>query len=545
MIILCSAEASKRSVAPGMKLSEAKAVCADLQVKEYDARLYSEAQQKLCRELISCSPKVSATEPGLFILDASGLSYLGGEAKLCRIIHKTTAGFGYFDVHVGIADTAFTALVASKFKRRQYYIVPRGGDASFLAPLSIKQLPISVDVQESLHSLGIRSIGQMVALSEDSLVQRFGREGSQAWSLANGLDTREPQLPALEKDFKSTVELGSPIELLHQIQFVLKSMMDRLTKQLKQESLLAEELYIEFFNGDEKFNQRPIKLLRPSSHPKFLLEVIKLSLEALPVQREVTGICLSVSRFCHESWEQTNISDVRSVAENSGFCEMVAAGGQLLLNPSTPARNNVQIASITTFETPDTSGKQQQRLDISALPQSPEQSDNKVLSLTLMLQRFVSRLGDDSVVRSVPNDQHIPDKSGAWLPVAASPAVNPVVPVNVNYANGFAGATALAAGLTLRKCSEAIPVLVEFQGETPCSITYEGGWYTVKEITLPERLSGLWWANPVRRSYYVALLEQRKDRRSAHSQQSDSNMLLVSLVHDHEENGWLIHGFYD
>src|SRR5262249_15009798 len=154
----------------------------------------------------------------------------------------------------------------------------------------IKQLPINEEVQQSLHELGIRTMGQLVALSEDSLVQRFGKEGVYAWSLAKGIDKLEPQLPVQEKEFKCKIELGSPIELLNEIQFVIKSMLDSLVRQLKQETLMAEELQVAFFNGDDLFEQRPIKLLRPAVHTKFLLEVIKLSLEAKPIKREVTGI---------------------------------------------------------------------------------------------------------------------------------------------------------------------------------------------------------------------------------------------------------------
>jgi nucleotidyltransferase/DNA polymerase involved in DNA repair len=522
---MCSLEASKRSVFAGMKLSEAKAVCADLQVKEYDSRFYNEAQQELCRQLITCSPKVVSTEPGLIMLDASGLSYLGGEAKLCRIIHKVSAKAGYADVHVGIANSAFAAHVASKFKRRQYYLVPKNGDVDFLSPLSIKQLPISAEMHDSLYELGIRTMGQMVALSEDALVQRFGPEGAKAWSLARGLDKLEPQIPVAEKEFKCSVELGSPIELLHEIQFVLKSMLDRLTKELKQEGLWAEELNLTFLNGDEKFDERPVKLLRPSNHPKFLLEVMKLSLEARPVQREVSGIILSISRFSSESWEQVNIQEVTPQVCESDAKQLVFAA----------ARNN-QSSDIN--EAPK---------ELLALPCSNEASENKKLSLTLMLQRFVSRLGDEAVVRSVPNDQHIPEFAGAWMPVASTPVVNPIVPVNSNHATKFGGTASLASGLALRKCRNPVPVLVEFQGEVPCSISYEGGWYTVKEITHPERLSGLWWVEPIRRSYYVALLEPRKERRAsvANSQSINTGGMLVSLVHDHEENGWFLHGFYD
>jgi nucleotidyltransferase/DNA polymerase involved in DNA repair len=497
-VMMCSPEAERQQVFAGMKLSEAKAACADLIWKDHDAKLYARAQQDLCRGMIACSPKVSSVEPGTFVLDAAGLNYLGGEKRFCLKVQKLAASAGYSDVHIGLADSTFAAIVASTFKRQRHFIVEQGQDQPFLAPLSIRHLPLSVDMLESLHELGIRTMGQMVSLSRQSLIERFGKEGVAAFELASGIDVRRPSLPPAEKEFKCFVDLGSPLELLNEIQFVLKSMIDRLAQEIKQESLWAEELALSFYNDDEPFDQRPIKLLRPSNHAKFLLEVMKLSLEATPLQREVTGIGLSVSRFSRETWHQ---------------------------------------------------------LDLDKNKQPEEQSEQQVLSVTLMLQRFMSRLGEESVVKSIANDQHIPEHAAAWLPVAGSPSVMPVVPVNITFASAYAAPTGLASGLALRKLAAPQPVLVEFHGEQPDAVAFEGRWYRIQSVTTPERLSGLWWDQPVRRSYYVALMQPKGDRRpedrhaeerrlSAGSNDTQQS-LLVLLVNDHEKGGWFINGTFD
>jgi nucleotidyltransferase/DNA polymerase involved in DNA repair len=510
LVVMCSEEALRHQVFPGMKLSEAKAACADLLWRDYDDHLYRDAQKKLSRQLISCSPKVTALDPGTFLLDAHGLAYLGGEEKMCREVQKVVGRAGYNDVHIGIADCAFAATVASKFKRRQFYIVPSGEDAKFLSPLTIKHLQISADMFDSLHDLGIRSMGQLAALGEESLRQRFGREGITARELCQGIDRRQPYLPPLEREFRSFVDIGSAIELLHEVQFVLKSMIDRLTRDMREQGWWAEELEISFFNDNDKFDVRPIKLLRPSNHSKFLLEVMKLSLEAKPIGREVTAMELNVTRFSKEAWHQNALDSERIPPPE--------------------------------LDTPADSDGDAHQLQTSDL-------DNSSLSLTLMLQRFVSRLGEDAVVKSVPNDNYMPEQAGAWLPVVHKPAALPVLPVNISYINSRTGPTGLASGLALRCCQPPHPVLVEFQGDRPNSLTYQGRWYTVKEITEPERLSTLWWEQSARRSYYVALIEPREQARkqsaAARTATTTDTGLLVMLVNDHEANSWSINGFYD
>ncbi len=507
--MMCSEEASRHQIFVGMKLSEAKAVCSDLLWKDYDEHLYCDAQKKLSRQLIACSPKVTALEPGIFLLDADGLGYVGGEQKMCRDMQKIAGRAGYADIHIGIADNAFAATIASKFKRRQFFIVKAEEDAKFLLPLSIKHLAVSEEMQCSLHELGVRTMGQLAALSEESLRQRFGRDGVIARELCLGTDRRQPYLPAIEREFKCSVDLGAPIELLYEIQFVLKSMVDRLTRELRDQGWWAEELQLAFFSNNDKFEERPIKLLRPSNHAKFLLEVMKLSLEATPLTREVTAIELSIARYSKEVWSQTAIETSTS---SSVLCS-------------------------------------QEQAESGAVQLNTSDLDNTSLSLALMLQRFVSRLGEDAVVKSVPNDNYLPEQAGAWLPVAHKPSTMPVLPVNIAYINARTGPTGLTAGLALRRCQPPAPVLVEFQGEKPKSLTYQGRWYTVKEITEPERLSSLWWDQSAKRSYYVALIEPRESRdprasRAARAVIQDQG-LLAMLVNDHDANAWFINGFYD
>jgi len=495
-VVMCSREASKRHISAGMKLSEAQAVCSDLQWREHNPQLYITAQKQLSRELIACTPKVTVEEPGSFLLDASGLQHLGGEEKFCRQVQKLANSCGFSDVQIGIADTAFSAMVASRCKNKSFYLVPAGRDAAFLAPLSIKHLPLEEDIQESMFDLGLRTMGQMISLSRDALIERFGRQGALAYDLASGIDPRYPTLPELEKEFKCFVEIGGPIELLNETQFVLKSMLDRLTSQLKQEGFWAEELLISFFNDNDKFDERPVKLLRPSNHPKFLLEVLKLSLESHPLMREFTAVELAISRFSKEGWEQTNI------------------------------------------QAPDLDDDQDGQEEEGAAESAVR---NYGLALTLMLQRFITRLGDDAVVRSVPNDQYVPERAGAWMPVTGSPPVTSVLPVNVNYVNAHATPAGLVCGLVLKKAVSPSPVLVELDGEIPKAITYEGRWHKIREITEPEKLSGLWWENPVRKTYYVALIEPFESRGAL----AVATTYLVLLVYDHLHNQWLVEGFFD
>lgn len=522
-VVLCSKEAATQRVYAGMKLSEAKAVCSDLLVREYDEKLYGKFQTHLLHHLVAASPKISSVDFGTFLIDAAGLTHLGGESRFCLHVQKLINTSGYPEVQIGIADSAFAAQVASKSKAKRHCVVPAGKDREFLSKLSVQHLPVDPEMQESLYGLGIKTIGQLLELPTEEVLKRFGNDGLKALELAQGNDQMRAQIVQPEVRYESYIDLSFPVESLQQTQFILKSMLEQISNKLKENSLLAEELEVTFFNDNDKFDERTLKLLRPSSNTKFLLEIVKLSLEANPLIREYTGLHIVVSRFAEESWWQNKVRVVDA--------EQQSAQAKLAAKISANKESTAFVIESNS--------------ELQAEP------------FALLLQRFMTRLGAGSIVRPVANDQHLPDEAGKWLPLSSDNPGAAVLPIDISFMSSETGPSALACGLILKKSPDPEVVLVEYSGKTPTAITYQGRWHRIKELTEPEKLSGLWWEKPVRKSYFIALIESASDRDRAKGLRAVSNQrnsmtavaecdhYLVLLVHDHETNCWQLEGFFD
>lgn len=490
-IVACSPQASKEYIQPGMRLSEARAICGELLSLPYDTKLYEEAQTEIARQLINLSPRVSALEPGIFLLDASGLSHFGGESRFAANALKILSKLGYVEAKVGIADSAFAASVATRLKGRRWHLVPFGTDKKFISPMPVEYLPLMGESVDVLRDLGIKTIGDFANLSLTSVAERFNEEGRRAHELALGLDHRRPTLPQVFKDRQCSMEIGAPIESLNQTLFILKSLIDRLTADLKRDGLCAEELIISFFNEEDLFDERPIKLIAPTNSAKFLVEVIKLSLETSKLQREFTGVRVTVQRFCDESWQQSHLS----ISAN--------ADEQLVLNEPS----------------------------------------------MLLLQRLTTRLGEGKVAQPQASDGYGLGGNGCWIPVIDTKARSvkrtvseiykqAVTPVDVDYILKRAGTAGLVSNLVLKKPQEPVNVMVELKDEQPVSLAYGGNWYRISLITTPECLSGFWWDKMIRNSYYVAMIQP--------SQRSEiSESLIVLLAKEHFKDTWQIEGVYD
>ena len=470
-------------VRDGMLLSQARGICAELLYKDYDETLYFSYQKVLVAELVSCSPRVSSRQVGEIILDAEGLLHQGGESKFARELLKVVSSKGYTDAIVGIANSAYAACVAARHTKRRWTIVPKGYDKQFLSQVPVKHLPLGIETLEMLTTLGIKTIGQFTKLEIDEIRHRFGSEAERAYELGLGIDKSRPMLPLVEKNFQCILDLGGPVESLTDTIFVLKSLLRRLILNLIAEGLCAEEITVYFFSDDTLIEERPIRLVKPSNNTKFLLEVLRLSLESKPLAREFTALKLVVSKAVGESWQQLNLVDSKKQAQ--------------------------------------------------LFKQTELGRDEFSNGFAFLLQRVQTRLGESAVVKPAYQDHYFPELSGSWQPVVAESRSIEADTAN-NYAFSLLKDKGVASGLVVKKFPEPQPALVEINGSKPVALTYRGYWYKVMAITSPDRLSGLWWEAPINKSYYTVMVSSTRLK-----------VEMLMLTYDHETRSWFVEGAFD
>ena len=475
---MCSEAARKKQIAEGMKLKEARSMYADIIWRETKPSLYMEAQSELINALVSCSPRISVQEPGIFILDASGLKHMGGESRFCMNVLKTVSKLGFTEAQVGLADSAFSARVASKANKRRWQIIPPGKDREFLARHSIEYLRIDSETLENFSALGIHSMGQLADMPAESIRLRFGMEGLKAWELSRGIDSEYPLLPRLKKSYQCYINLGYPATTISEAAFTFKSMLNRLTEELKKQNYCAEELTVTFYNEEDKINQRNIDLMRPNASAKFLLDVLRLSLENQPLEKEFTAVELNINKYTQEPWQQIAVIEDQS----------------------------------NKFSSED------------------EISD----SMLLLLQKLRTKFDADLVFRPVSNDQHLKEHAGMWLSVLESNSKHSILAGDKDFEKPYSSLSTMENGFILRKYPSPVKVFMEIKNGAPSALHHHGQWHSIENFSKLDCISGMWWDDPVQKSYYTALLKS--------SQTKDS---LVCLVNDHLKNSWFLEGYFD
>ncbi|MYA15219.1 MAG: DNA polymerase Y family protein [Acidimicrobiaceae bacterium] len=207
------------------------------------------------------TPEAEALRPGLHAFGARGPSrYFGGERALAELVAKAVAGAmpSASRAGVGVADGLFAAGLAAKAASAStdVLVVPPQQSQPFLVDLPLISLhdpvsPLHGDedgaeaLLDVLWRLGIRTLGDLAALSEADVLGRFGWTGLLAHRLACGLDDRPLQTEAAGEDAGAEAEIDPPADRIETVAFMARALADTMMARLDRDGLDCMSVNIE------------------------------------------------------------------------------------------------------------------------------------------------------------------------------------------------------------------------------------------------------------------------------------------------------------
>jgi len=191
VVSAASYAARKFGVHSAMPLRTAAKLCPQAIFVDGHPDRYRACSEHVYRVLMSFSPQVEMVSIDEAYLDMSGTERLHGPPLLAahKLHHKMKAET-QLNCSIGIGTSRLIAKVCSGKAKPHglLYVVP-GQETNFLAPLDVRDIPgVGKITEQRLHSLGIRTVGDMAQKDEPFLEEHLGKWGLSLAGKARGED---------------------------------------------------------------------------------------------------------------------------------------------------------------------------------------------------------------------------------------------------------------------------------------------------------------------------------------------------------------------
>jgi protein ImuB len=430
-----------------MTVAEARAYCAELEVRPWDDATIDRAIVATTAALLAASPQVTPVRgsPGMWWVGATGFDALGGEPALLQALSQIARAH-HPHARVAIADSCVAARAATWARRdiagdNAACIIPHNGCAAYLQQVPLSLVPMDDEVRAALDALGLRTAGALAALSPADVERRWGDLGLAAWRLSRGDDRRRPVLARPEARRVVTADLPVPTVTVDPVLFLIRAALDRLAAGLvadaRTAATIALTLTLDGRAGDGPGGDaahtitRQTDLTRPAARLAPLMEQCRALLDRFTLDAPIIGVTVAITATAPATGEQGNMLD-------------------------------------PTWRDP--------------------------AAVDAAFARLRTEFGPASVVRPTPRDDHRPERAAAWTdtldaaPHASAPGApsRSVPPV-------------LAPAHRLLPAPE--PVTVDTTNGHPTVLHWRARRIPL-DATRPHHLSGAWWTDAYDRDYW-------------------------------------------
>jgi DNA polymerase-4 len=335
VVSAASYEARKYGVHSAMPTSTARRLCPDGVYLPVRMKLYAEISRQIRDIFFSFTPLVEPLSLDEAFLDVQGCEGLFGPApNIARQIKQKIREQTDLIASVGVAPNKFLAKLASDHGKPDGFVVVEPDKVeSFLAPLPVGRLwGVGARGAERLHAMGIRTIGELAALPEKTLADRFGELGRHLWQLAHGQDGRDVVPDREAKSISTETTFAHDIGDREILRACLLELTDHLATRLRHEGVQARCVELKIRSSEFRTWSRSQTLPEPTDQTDVLwqaaADLFQRSLldEMLPLRLLGVG----TSRLTREAAAQGNLFDEAERQRRSGLDRTVDAIRQKL-----------------------------------------------------------------------------------------------------------------------------------------------------------------------------------------------------------------------
>lgn len=314
-----NADASTFGLAPGMSLATARALSPDLVVRPANPYADRAFLERLVRWAGRYSPLVAQDSSEGILIDITGCAHLfAGEQNVLEDMSDRLGRLGV-NHRIALADTRLAARAMVRFGEafQTLIIVPPKQQKAMLAPLSVHALGIDPALVADLSKVGLKRVGDLMAVSRASLSRRFGLSICDALDLAFG-ETPDPinaSLPSMP--YRVHIRFPDAISTPDGIARALERLLQRLAERLEADQQGVRQMKLEVYRVDGDVHRLTVGTAAPSRKSSHLARLFgeKLAsidpgfgIEMMVLAASVTEAALPVQQTVGYGTERGNVS---------------------------------------------------------------------------------------------------------------------------------------------------------------------------------------------------------------------------------------------
>ncbi len=308
VVMAASYEAKARGVRGGMSGDTARRLCPEAITVDPHFDEYTRASRELFEVFRRTAPTVEGLSLEEAFLDVSGLERISGTAEwiAAKLRREVRDDLG-LPISVGVARSKTLAKMASRAAKPDgLLVVPAGGERDFLHPLPVEAIwGVGEATAKRIHRLGVRTVGDLAAIPEASLIAALGRHsGSHLHAMANLREHRRVRPRPRRRSIGSQSAMGRGCHSKRKIERTLDRLVDRVTRRLRNAGRAGRTVVLRLRFGDYSSSTRSRTLPRATDGTdpvRAAAQALLAEARPLIVERGITLVGISITNLDHES----------------------------------------------------------------------------------------------------------------------------------------------------------------------------------------------------------------------------------------------------
>ena len=278
VVAACSYETRGYGVHSGMPMRMARELCPEAVVIRGNAGTYSRHSDEvteIIKEQVPLFEKASIDE---FYADLSGMDRFFGCYRYATQLRQRIIRETGLPISFGLSINKVVSKVATgEAKPNNQLMVDSGYEKPFLAPLSIKKIPmVGEKTYQTLRNLGLRQVKTLQEMPLDVVQRVLGANGTVIWKRANGIDNRAV-VPFCERKSISTERTFDRDTIdVHRLRGILIAMTENLAFQLRRGGKLTACVTVKLRYSDFNTYSKQLRIPYTSADHKLIPKVLDL-----------------------------------------------------------------------------------------------------------------------------------------------------------------------------------------------------------------------------------------------------------------------------